>query len=249
LADKSHGSKDFLNNFTEHFGAYARYNMLPYTSSNTASSHNILHRECVNNLLHNLQPLSNSVNKFVKEYYEHYYMKLSKLTWGPFAPRSFGIFPMIAINFNVISNYHWDEQDEPNSLCLLVALGDFEGGELCFPQIQIVVKLHPEQALAFSSHLLLHGNFKVTKGIRFSIVYFVHMLFFHQYRHFEKIYDEYNSEKLAGIVRPLEDLYSAPQKEIKNSKKSKKSKKPKKFQVNEEEPTDQRRNNIGKYFF
>ena len=51
LADKSHGSKDFLNNFTEHFGAYARYNMLPYTSSNTASSHNILH---VNNLLHNL---------------------------------------------------------------------------------------------------------------------------------------------------------------------------------------------------
>ena len=51
---------------------------------------------------------------------------------------------------------------------------------------------------------------------------------------------------LAGIVRPLEDLYSAPQKEIKNSKNSKK---PKKFQVDEEEPTDQRRNNIGKYFF
>ena len=51
------------------------------------------------------------------------------------------------------------------------------------------------------------------------------MLFFHQYRHFKKIYDEYNSEKLAGIVRLLEDLYSAPQKEIKNSKNSKKPKK------------------------
>ena len=80
-------------------------------------------------------------------------------------------------------------------------------------------------------------------------LYILYICFFHQYRHFEKIYNEYNSEKLAGIIRPLEDLYSAPQKEIKNSKKSKKSKKPKKFQVNEEEPTDQRRNNIGKYFF
>ncbi len=37
--------------------------------------------------------------------------------------KSFGIFPMIAINFNVIG------KDEPNGLCFLVALGDFEGGE------------------------------------------------------------------------------------------------------------------------
>jgi hypothetical protein len=247
VSQPNHRSKSFWKDLTEHFGAYVDYSMLPYTSSDTANSHNIEeHQECVNNLLYALQPLSNSVNKFVNEYYEHYFMKLNKLNWGPFAPKPFGIFPMIAINFNIISNYHWDEKDEPNGLCFLVALGDFEGGELHFPQLQIVVKLRPGQVVAFPSHLLLHGNFKVIKGIRFSIVYFVHMLFFHQYRHFEKIYDEYNSEKLAGIVRPLEDLYSAPQKEIKNSKKSKK---PKKFQVNEEEPTDQRRNNIGKYFF
>ncbi|CAG8574706.1 2018_t:CDS:2, partial [Racocetra persica] len=41
-------------------------------------------------------------------------------------------FLMIAINYNTVSDYHWDENDEPNSLCCLVALGDFEGGELCF---------------------------------------------------------------------------------------------------------------------
>ncbi|HXS60425.1 MAG TPA: hypothetical protein VN703_06390, partial [Candidatus Sulfopaludibacter sp.] len=85
------------------------YSMLPYTSSDTANSHNIeKHQECVNNLLYALQPLSNSVNKFVNEYYEHYFMKLNKLNWGPFAPKPFGIFSMIAINFNIISNYHWD---------------------------------------------------------------------------------------------------------------------------------------------
>ena len=252
LADKSHGSKDFLNNFTEHFGAYARYNMLPYTSSNTASSHNILHRECVNNLLHNLQPLSNSVNKFVKEYYEHYYMKLSKLTWGPFAPRSFGIFPMIAINFNVISNYHWDEQDEPNSLCLLVALGDFEGGELCFPQIQIVVKLRPGQVLAFPSRLLLHGNFKVTRGIRYSVVYFVHSEFFHHLRHFDSIYKECESNKNAGIIGPEEDFNNAQylnQAQSSGSKNQKKSKKPKITKSEFRKATDQRRNNISKYIY
>ena len=64
-------------------------------------------------------------------------MKLNKLNWGPFAPKPFGIFPMIAINFNIISNYHWDEKDEPNGLCFLVALGDFEGDELHFPNFRL----------------------------------------------------------------------------------------------------------------
>jgi len=85
---------------------------------------------------------------------------------------------MIAINFNVISKYHWDSNDDPNGLCFLITLGDFEGGELVFPQLQIVVKLKPGQIVAFPSYLLLHGNLPITKGIRFSIVYFVHESFF-----------------------------------------------------------------------
>ena len=64
--------------------------------------------------------------------YKNMYEKLSKLKWEPFALKSFGIFPMIAINFNTISDYHWDEHDELNSLCYLVALGNFDSGQLCF---------------------------------------------------------------------------------------------------------------------
>ena len=86
-------------------------------------------------------------------------------------PRAFGIFPTIAINFNAISNYHWDSNDNLDGLCFLVTLGDFEGGELCFPQLQIVIKLKSGQIVAFSSCLLLYGNLLITKGIRFSIVY------------------------------------------------------------------------------
>ncbi|CAG8641804.1 8020_t:CDS:2 [Paraglomus brasilianum] len=106
---------------------------------------------------------------------------------------------MIAINFNTISDYHWDEHDDPNSLCCLVALGDFDGGELCFPQLQIVIPLRPGQVVAFSSRLLLHGNFPVTRGIRHSVVYFVHSMFFHHLRNFTEIY----KDRKDGIERDV----------------------------------------------
>jgi hypothetical protein len=165
LSNPSHRSNNFWENFIEHFGTYARNNLLPFTSSNTASSHNDDHRRCVDTLLHDLYPLSISVNQFMREYYGGLYEKLENLSWGAFGPRPFGVFPMIAINFNMISDYHWDDHDEPNSLCFLVALGDFEGGELCFPQLQILVPLRLGQIVAFSSRFLLHGNFPVTRGI------------------------------------------------------------------------------------
>jgi hypothetical protein len=76
----SHQSNDFRKNLVEHFGAYTLNNMLPYTSSNTASSHNVDHRVCVNNLLHNLSPLSNSINRFIQENYKSLYEKLMGLT-------------------------------------------------------------------------------------------------------------------------------------------------------------------------
>ncbi|KAF0373864.1 calnexin independence factor cif1 [Gigaspora margarita] len=158
--------------------------------SNTASSHNIAYQECVNTLLRNLGLLSTSVNEFVRKFYGNLYEKLEKLVWGPFASRPFGIFPMIAINYNTTSDYHWDEHDEPNSLCCLVALGEFEGGELCFSQLQITVPLQPGQLVAFSSRLLLHGNFPLTKGIRHSIMYFVHDTFFHNLRKFADVYND-----------------------------------------------------------
>ena len=195
LDHPSHRSDNFWKDFIEHFGVYTRSNLLPYTSSNTASTHNSDHKKCVDDLLYDLKPLSDSVNRFLQYNYLEYYTKLSHLTWEPFGPRSFGVFPMIAINFNTISDYHWDEHDEPNSFCCLVALGDYEGGELCFPQLQIVIPLRPGQVVAFSSRLLLHGNFHITKGLRHSIVYFIHSCFFHHLRtyNFAKVYNDYNN--------------------------------------------------------
>ncbi|RHZ88547.1 hypothetical protein Glove_22g237 [Diversispora epigaea] len=150
MSDKAHKSKDFCKNSVEHFGAYRRFTSLPYTSANTASSYNLNHRSCVDNLLNSLVPLSNYVNKFIQDYYRNI-------------------------------NYHWDKLDAPNCLCCLIPLGDFQGGELYFPQLHTFIPLQPGKVVAFSSHYLLHGNFLlISDGIRHSIVYFVHNIFFHE---------------------------------------------------------------------
>jgi hypothetical protein len=248
LENPSHRSDEFWTNFIEHFGVYARNNLLPYTSSNTASTHNVEHQECVDTLLRDLEPLSISINEFVREYYEELYGKLEKLSWGVFGPKPFGVFPMIAINFNTISDYHWDEHDEPNSLCCLVALGDFEGGELCFPQLQIIVPLRPGQVVAFSSRLLLHGNFPVTRGIRHSIVYFVHSTFFHHLRDFSSIYEDLE----AGIERDARGTLVSmiPQQDLNDARDLNNRimlSQPKKRQIEmPEKSCDKRRGNIGK---
>jgi len=190
LNNPSHRSKGFWENFVEHFGAFVKNNLLPYTSSDMASTHNIEHLPCVHELIHALEPLSDSINQFINNNYFNMYEKLSNLSWGPFAPKPFRIFPMIAINFNTISDYHLDSYDEANSLCVLVALGDFEGGELCFPQLKIAIQLKPGQVVAFSSKLLLHGNCIVTKGIRYSIVYYIHRDFFKKSSKFKDVFDD-----------------------------------------------------------
>jgi hypothetical protein len=214
LENPSHRSNGFWSDFAEHFGVYLRSNVLPYTSSDTASTHNTNHQNCVNNLLYDLKPLSDSINKFFQKHYRNLYEKLNKLKWGPFAPRPFGIFPMIAINYNIISAYHWDKNDEPNSLCCLVALGDYEGGELCFPQLEIIIPLRPNQVVVFSSSFLLHGNLPVIKGIRHSIVYFIHKEFFSHEHKLTSIYNKFETEikrnkKKYVSSKPIQDLYDA----------------------------------------
>ncbi|PKC53703.1 hypothetical protein RhiirA1_478734 [Rhizophagus irregularis] len=194
LDNASHRSNEFWERFAENFGAFARNNTLPYTSSNMASTHNTNHQECVDKLILALKPLSDSINRFAQNYYNDFYKKLSQLNWGPFAPRSFGIFPMISINYNIISKYHLDKNDHENSLAFLVVLGDFEGGEICFSEIKLVVKIRPGQVLVFSSRFLKHGNLKVTKGIRHSIVYYVHQDFFKELRNFNKKIKETNDK-------------------------------------------------------
>ncbi|PKY45328.1 hypothetical protein RhiirA4_401076 [Rhizophagus irregularis] len=216
LDNPIHRSRSFWKNLAERFGAFISYGDLPYTTSDTASSHNIDHQNCVNDLLFALQPISNSVNRFVNKYYEHYYTKLSKLTMGPFS---------LMVTLSLLLGY---------GLCFLVALGDFEGGELCFPQLQILVKLKPGQIVAFPSYLLLHGNLPIIRGIRFSIVYFVHANFL------SKKFEDFHKNNDNDTIIKIQDLYNSQG----HNPKRISLKKAQQFQIEEESSenlTDKRR--------
>ncbi len=106
LKNLLHRSKSFWKGFIENFGIFRSHFQLFYTNNDMASLYNLNHLECVNNLIHNLRPLSDCINKFIKDNYENLYIKLSKLSLSPFVSRLFRIFLMISINYNIISKYH-----------------------------------------------------------------------------------------------------------------------------------------------
>jgi hypothetical protein len=244
IKNPSHRSEGFWKNLVEHFGTYVSNSLLPFTSSDMASTHNIAHLECVHKLIYGIKPLSDSINQFVQNNYNSLYIKLTNLSWGPFGPKPFGIFPMIGINYNTISNYHIDANDEANCLCILVALGDFKGGELCFPQLKIVVSIKPGQVVAFRSRLLLHGNCIVTEGIRHSIVYYVHSNFFKKSTRFKKIYEDYKDNIERDDMGKVVDFIQ--EQELQNSKGLNNINyflKPKKWQISEPSSSDDNRRN------
>jgi hypothetical protein len=80
---------------------------------------------------------------------------------------------MCAVNFNTICGYHIDRDDDQYGFCWLVPLGEWEGGDLIFPQLNVRIKLKPGNILAFRSNLLVHGNLPCS-GVRHSLVFFNH---------------------------------------------------------------------------
>ena len=195
----SYKSLEFKESCAEHFGSFTCSNNEPYTTGNMASSYCLDHRKCVRNLIEDLQPLSNNVNNYFKDKHSKLYAKMEKLNLGPNVPKSFGTFPTIAINYNTISGFHRDVKDHPNTLCVVCPLGSFEGGQLVFPKLKLVIHAKQGQAIAFRSHILIHGNLDIFFGNRHSVVFFIHGTCIKQSRKFSKLnmvwnLDDYNND-------------------------------------------------------
>ncbi|CAG8609428.1 10715_t:CDS:2 [Acaulospora morrowiae] len=192
LAHPSHQSKQFAKDLIEHFGGFADSNNLPYTTANTASSHCEEHQECVQDLIQGLQPISKAVNKYIEATYPALYSKMKKLDLGPNVPKSFGVFPTVAVNFNVICQFHRDLKDHRNTLCVVCPLGKFEGGELTFPELKLIIHAKQGQAVAFRSNILVHGNLPVIAGVRHSVVFYIHNTIIKQKRKFGSLFADYD---------------------------------------------------------
>eukprot|EP01113_Clastostelium_recurvatum_P004849 TRINITY_DN1214_c0_g1_i2.p1 TRINITY_DN1214_c0_g1~~TRINITY_DN1214_c0_g1_i2.p1 ORF type:complete len:377 (+),score=66.97 TRINITY_DN1214_c0_g1_i2:85-1215(+) len=100
----------------------------------------------------------------------------------PIAPEGvkdmpFGAFALLVHNWFEEQRgceWHLDVNDLPDGYCATVCYGDFEGGEVEFPELGIALKLEPGDVLFFKSAMLTHGNAPVTRGIRRSIVLTTH---------------------------------------------------------------------------
>ncbi|CAG8584859.1 4985_t:CDS:2, partial [Acaulospora colombiana] len=174
------------------FALWAYSNNIPYTTSNTTSSHHKAHLKCVKGLIQGLQPLSNSINNYLENTYPALYNKLKKLDLGPNVSKSFGAFPTVTINFNVICQFHRDMKDHRNTLCVVCPLGEFKGGELAFPELKLVVHMKQGRAVAFRSNLLIHGNLPVIAGVRHSVVFYIHNTAIKQKRKFGSLFADYD---------------------------------------------------------
>ena len=101
---------------------------------------------------------------------------MEKLDLGPNVPKSFGVFPTVAINYNAISLFHWDLNNHPNTLCIVCPLSPFEGEQLVFFELKLIIHAKQGQAIAFRSHYLIHDNFNIiaNSNYRYSIVFFIY---------------------------------------------------------------------------
>jgi len=76
---------------------------------------------------------------------------------------------MLVLNYNVTTNFHFDPND--NGLSTIVPVGNWKGGWLIIPQLNIVIKLVKGQVVMLQSFILIYENIH-TEGIRFEIVFF-----------------------------------------------------------------------------
>lgn len=76
-------------------------------------------------------------------------------------------FLSLVVNLNVATLAHRDKQDK--SLCVVLAVGEFEGGELCLYEPGLALPLRNGDFVAFPSSRVTHFNLHFT-GRRASIV-------------------------------------------------------------------------------
>ena len=76
-------------------------------------------------------------------------------------------FVGLVINLNAVTRAHRDSKDD--TMCLVLALGDFEGGDLCLYEPGLVVPLRPGHFIIFPSARITHFNIHYS-GCRASIV-------------------------------------------------------------------------------
>ena len=86
---------------------------------------------------------------------------------------AFGIWTSRSLVINANTNNHKDLEDVCHGWCAIVALGDFTGGDACFPQLGVKIDCPPGSVIFLRSYPMEHyiGSYV---GSRYSVVHFTH---------------------------------------------------------------------------
>ncbi|CAG8730949.1 5772_t:CDS:2, partial [Rhizophagus irregularis] len=154
--------------FTQHFGIFRSNNKFVYQSQDymckVKNDEYFNHSCCVDKMLYEINEVADYIANIMEFYYPSMYRNLSNLCFPPQVKKLFKVFGMCAVNFNTICGCHIDRDDDKYGFCWLVPLGEWKGGDLIFPQLNIRIKLKPGNILAFRSNLLVHGNLPCSVG-------------------------------------------------------------------------------------
>lgn len=104
------------------------------------------------------------------------YMRVHHLHPNLFASRPGldfkGVFFTVAVKEGSSEYFHIDFNDYKDGITWVVPLGDWEGGELCLPQLGIKIPICAGQALGVMSGVLAHCSAPITRGKRLILTLF-----------------------------------------------------------------------------
>jgi hypothetical protein len=83
-------------------------------------------------------------------------------------------FSTLTLNRNLIFGAHMDGNNIKGTLGCLTAIGDYLGGELCFPRLGVRFDLRPGDLLIADTNEEYHGTCSSIVGDRYSIVAYLH---------------------------------------------------------------------------
>jgi hypothetical protein len=89
-----------------------------------------------------------------------------------------GPFFALAVKESGSGVVHLDWNDNRGIYAYIFAVGDWEGGEFCIPQLGIKIPVRPGQVLAVLARVLAHFSAPVTSGRRIVFTCFTDTLLF-----------------------------------------------------------------------
>lgn len=111
------------------------------------------------------EPVWQHASHLLKQHFPSVHKTLQRVH----APHKFGSWHMAVLNVNLAVTAHCDSSDHIGGICCVIVLGTFDGGELCFPDELVCIKVKHGTIVLFHSREYEHMVSRFI-GTRFSIV-------------------------------------------------------------------------------